>query len=475
MTSGGDGDDNAALTALRMGIASAAGVAVDGVFIDLIQDSSSEGAGSRRANASSARRDRHDGGGLEAGAHHDAAARARRQAAAATSSPSPSSIGAGSSALVWFIIDHDTAVEAEQSAHLLEQAAYGNALLSSVRESGALQAAASVELQEIGVKVPGQRQCVAGQYMPEGGSACTICEAGYCCRGGDYFKEKCANGDIQAGGATSRSDCACLDGFGGANGVCMDCTRLACAAGNFSVGCGGTSAGECQACAACDGGFFRDGCTRNAEGTCVGCPDGTYALGSAFRGSAASCLACDSVCPAGQYAVGCGGGSMGECRACDTASCSSGQYLAGCGGTSPGQCEACTSCPAGQHTAGCQGQVAGNCVPCEELTYAPTAGIRLGRCEAGCVTCPAGEALADCTASMGPGRCMPCPRGQFKPEGGAAGGGGGAGACRSCCPAEDYDIPDVDCADVIPTLIQTLGLESVEELYGAGKSTIASE
>ena len=262
---------------LRQGVADAAGVGADSVSIDLMADKAGTGSARRAQYASS---------------------------------------------LVWLVVDTSTPGEATQVAHQFETAAYGDRLLSSLTASGVQ--VVSAKLRDINVKVPGTRECAPGQFVVEGASTCTICEADHFCAGADFFKVKCANSNSPVGSRT-RADCVCTTGFGGENGVCLDCSRLACDPGNYTVGCGGTSAGTCEKCGACEAGSFREGCSRNIEGTCKACPANTYAVGSGFR---TWCLPCESACPSGQYAVGCGGASRGTCVACDT-SCAQGQYLAG--------------------------------------------------------------------------------------------------------------------------------------------------
>jgi hypothetical protein len=258
--------------ALRMGITEAAAVGVDAVAIDLVQY---EAEASRRA-----------------------------------------------SSLVWAVIDASTPTEAARAAHQLETAAYGDRLLTSLQSSGV--ETTSAKLLDIVVREPGQRDCAPGQYMPEGVSTCAPCEAQHFCGGRDLYKAKCANGNSPPG-SSSRAACVCAEGFGGTNGVCMDCSRLACAANNYTVGCGGTSAGTCQSCGACEAGSFSEGCARNEEGACKPCPVNTYALGSGVR---VSCESCETACAAGQYAVGCGGSTNGTCVSCN-ASCPVGQSLIG--------------------------------------------------------------------------------------------------------------------------------------------------
>jgi hypothetical protein len=219
-------------------------------------------------------------------------------------------------------LDTTTPSEATRVAHQLEQAAYSDSLVVSLESVGL--GFSSVNLADIGVKNPGQKQCTPGQYVREGGSTCNLCEAGYYCLGGDFFRSKCANSDSPPGSA-SRAACVCAAGFGGGGGVCMDCNRKACASGNYTLGCGGVSSGTCQVCSPCSAGFFREGCLRNQEGVCKDCPVNTYTLGSSYR---TGCKSCESVCDAGQYVVGCGGPTQGACVACNT-SCPLGQYLAG--------------------------------------------------------------------------------------------------------------------------------------------------
>ena len=262
---------------LSQGVADAAGVGADSVSIDLMADKAGTGSARRAQYAAS---------------------------------------------VVWLVVDTKTPGEATQVAHQFETAAYGDRLLSSLTASGV--EVVSVKLLDINVKVPGIRECAPGQFVVEGASTCAICQADHFCAGGDFFKVRCANSNSPMGSRT-RADCVCTEGFGGENGVCLDCSRLACDPGNYTVGCGGTSVGTCEKCGACEAGSFREGCSRNIKGTCKACPANTYAVGSGFR---AWCLPCESACPSGQYGVGCGGASSGTCVACDT-SCAQGQYLAG--------------------------------------------------------------------------------------------------------------------------------------------------
>ena len=152
--------------------------------------------------------------------------------------------------------------------------------MSAVNEAGL--SISSVKLLVSSVKVPGERMCAPGQFLR--GSTCILCDSGYYCLGGDFFRARCTNAVSQAG-SSSRSACVCSEGFGGSNGMCMDCTRLACLPGNFTTGCGGTSPGTCSSCGPCGAGLFREGCTRNQEGSCKACPPKTYALSSAYRTS----------------------------------------------------------------------------------------------------------------------------------------------------------------------------------------------
>ena len=227
-----------------------------------------------------------------------------------------------SGVFVALVLDTTTPSETTRVANQLELAAYSDSLLVSLEAAGL--GVSSVKLTDIGVKNPGQRQCSPGQYAREGGSSCILCMDGHYCLGGEFFLSKCANADSPAG-SSSRAACICTTGFGGGGGMCMDCSRKACASGNYTAGCGGLSSGTCQVCSPCSAGFFREGCLRNQEGVCKDCPVNTFALDSAFR---TGCKSCDSVCPAGQYAVGCGGATQGTCVACPT-SCPLGQYLAG--------------------------------------------------------------------------------------------------------------------------------------------------
>ena len=242
------------------------------------------------------------------------------------------------SSLVSFFIDTTSPAESAQAAHMLEQAAYGDELLSSINDNG-LGQVTSAKLQTIAVISPGQQECSAGQFVPEGSNGCEACTAGFYCLGKQQYSLKCANGDSSAG-SSKREDCQCFEGFGG-DGQCMNCSRIACTAGEYNVGCGGKSKGSCKRCGPCNAGSYRDSCTRNMEGTCKNCPKDTYSLGTKYR---SACSLCSTLCPAGKFVSGCGGLRMGTCVACNL-SCPLGQYLAGCGGVHPGECKPCKTCP----------------------------------------------------------------------------------------------------------------------------------
>jgi len=275
--------------------------------------------------------------------------------------------------------------------------------------------ATGIDLIALDVKKPGTMLCPPGQYFPDNLSSCTVCDAGSYCLGGNFYKITCANGNSPAG-STSQASCTCNAGFGGGDGKCMLCSRNACAAGSYTVGCGGTSEGSCQGCAPCDAGFYNDGCLRDTSGTCAACPPDTFALGQVV------CSSCDAVCGEGTFAVGCGGASQGSCQACGD--CAAGQFRAGCTGISPGTCEACTGCEVGEYTAGCSGRSGpGACETCLEGTYALEAGLRINACLP-CLECSGGMVVYDCTATTGPGTCGECPAGQYT----------SGGRCGSCCP-----------------------------------------
>ncbi|KAJ1496524.1 hypothetical protein T484DRAFT_2085390 [Baffinella frigidus] len=239
----------------------------------------------------------------------------------------------------------------------------------------------------------------------------------------------------------------------------MLCSRNLCAAGNYTVGCGGDSAGSCRRCAACDAGFYNDGCLRDTPGTCATCPPATYALA---RGSRV-CSACGTACGNGTFSVACGGVLQGSCQAC--VECPMGQFLAGCGGASgPGTC---IQCPAGQYSSG---ERCVSCCPtmfnrkyetaaeCLDMARVDVSGQGVGAvlsvpnvttraivdgCVSGGVRFNASwtETVAGANGTTEDLRslaftcsCAPaaCPLGQFLADG---------GTCVSCCP-EDFGTQD---------------------------------
>ena len=319
-----------------------------------------------------------------------------------------------------------------------------NAALS-LQASGFL--ATGIDLIDLDVKKPGTMLCAPGQYFPDHLSSCTVCDAGSYCLGGNFYKTKCANGTSPAG-STSHASCTCNEGFGGADGKCMLCSRNSCAAGSYTVGCGGTSAGSCQGCAPCVAGFFNDGCLRDTSGTCAACPAETFALGQVV------CSACDEVCGEKTFALGCGGASQGSCQACGDCAgeqfragctgispgtcqacsdCAVGQFRAACTGISPGTCEACTTCEAGEYTTGCGGASQGSCQACgdcaREHFRKGCTGILPGTCQA-CGDCAGGQFRKGCTG-VSPGTCQACGDcaiGQFR----TGCTGISPGTCQAC-------------------------------------------
>ena len=316
-------------------------------------------------------------------------------------------------------------------------------------------AATGIDLIDLSVKKPGKWLCPPGQYFPDGLSSCALCEAGSYCLGGDFYSTKCANGDSPPG-STSSAACTCLAGFGGENSKCMQCSRNLCAAGKFTAGCSGNSAGSCEGCLACDAGFYREICMRDVPGVCSACPPDTYALGTGPR---VVCSACDAACGEGTFAIGCGGASQGSCQACGD--CPVGQYRAGCGVASPGTCVSCAVCEAGQYTAGCSGRSGpGACESCLERTYALDAGVRTGACLP-CLECSGVRSVLNaCSTTTGPGTCNQCPDGLYS----------SGGRCVSCCPKllnRKYETAD-ECLDMAKVDVEGQGPDALF----SGRSTL---
>jgi hypothetical protein len=284
----------------------------------------------------------------------------------------------------------------------------------------------SAMLDTLLVKSPASRtlNCRPGQYAPESTpSICAQCEKNHFCLGGDHYKIACHSGTSKVG-ISDRSDCQCKEGSAGIKGVCIPCDAQQCDSMYNTVGCGGTSYGECVQCLTCPAGFFRQDCKGNSTGVCVACPANTFAEGEGLR---TSCSPCQFTCDPGQYLKGCEGGSKGACTACEI--CEAGKYRTSCNRKSPGTCVDCKSCDAGEFTEGCGFENPGKCTACPDGKYMDKRGIHTEGCLK-CITseeakCTKSQEFIACTQSIGPGKCESCSYGQFFWQ----------QKCENCCPS----------------------------------------
>ena len=203
-------------------------------------------------------------------------------------------------------------------------------------------------------------------------------------------------------------------------GECVAC--MGCPTNQERVGCSGTSAGSCSACAA--GKYKPDAgngpcipcvtCYANtynsACGSCTSCGSNTHKIGTTY---ATSCTACEE-CPHGQYIDGCG--SLD----------SSGNSLAG----GPGRCLTCPS----NHYKNWHGY--GSCIqcmPCTAPQYETQAcntngnNRMCGFCNT--VNCGTGRQLVGCGYGNA-GSCQDCPFDHFN-------NGNSHSGCSPCSTCDD--------------------------------------
>jgi len=168
--------------------------------------------------------------------------------------------------------------------------------------------------------------CAPGKYQLALGGICRDCEAGRFSKGP------------------------------GQTGSCAACDQH-CPAGRYHSGCGGASAGTCDACApgqfkgvagdagctSCNTGFFQP---QPGAVHCLTCPPHTYQDDV----GAATCKHCTYVCPAGHSHSQCGGSESGGCSTCTAGHYKTAGFGFFCFGCMPGHfaahagSAACTPC-----------------------------------------------------------------------------------------------------------------------------------
>eukprot|EP00937_MAST-01D_sp_MAST-1D-sp2_P004264 g4264.t1 len=274
--------------------------------------------------------------------------------------------------------------------------------------------------------------CQPGQYSGPAAAECRPCPAG---RFGDDATEQdseahcrnCPAGKFQEN--TKKLFCvACGVGKVGdaSRGASLESTQcVACAAGKFQSGIGGTGCNDCV-----------DGKYQAQEGKtfCVShqdCAAGSYVANMPGATADRVCAKCSTNAVDASFSLD---SNAGSCEACALHTCSGGLARRGCGGASEGYCASCIpgtwldgvckDCPAGKYSSK---ENAGECTECEVGKYQPGAKKTL------CVACGLGKAgLALRGKSSEAEQCAKCLAGTFQPSVGGTG-------CDGCPPGQYQD------------------------------------
>ena len=209
--------------------------------------------------------------------------------------------------------------------------------------------------------------------------------------------------------------------------ACVKCDTT-CPQGEQHTGCGGSSPGRCEACAA---GRHK---AQQGTGNCLACTTGRYhaATGQAncrdcwpgrYQTTAGQtqCDECNYHCNAGEEHSGCGVppfNTLGKCNACPA-----GQFKRTAG------TDACTACGSGtfQDTTGAM-----SCKLCPDGQFQDEGGMSACKtCASLASTCLAGQAHTSC-GGANPGSCSACAAGRFKAA-------PGQGQCLDCDPGTVSD------------------------------------
>lgn len=240
--------------------------------------------------------------------------------------------------------------------------------------------------------------CAPGNTTPAiAASTCSVCTAGYYCKGGSPAVQ-CAAGQMSSVGAASCTNCVPGTSSSAASATCAQCMAgYYCSGGTAQVACpaGQSSAAGASACTNCPAGQ-----SSSSTGPCLPCPAG---YSSVSGGSCTPCAAGLSSRP-GELCSSCAAGQSstegGLCSPCP----------AGQSSTAGGLCR---PCPGGQSSTS-----GGLCINCLKDQFSASGGP--------CQNCPAGQASAAGSAS-----CSSCPSGQSSSPGGPC----------STCPAGYYCPP----------------------------------
>eukprot|EP00947_MAST-08B_sp_MAST-8B-sp1_P004663 g4663.t1 len=269
--------------------------------------------------------------------------------------------------------------------------------------------------------------CGEGKYASST-TKCDTCPIGSFCTGG--VKAVCPAGQYTS--EAGQSQCQTSPN----QGQCLKCAEQAsCGVDRYRTGCGGPSAGTCEAClATCGAGNFLEnrcsGTGTSSSAECKSCSDRAKGINQVdgFTG-----------CPNDQYLLSCGTGDAnsvkGTCakcqqspqtvdaaRACPAVTYLSKRCLKVDGPTSDvSACQACKACEDDFYTKGCSSDTmsAGECTACTKESDCDAATNYLdGKClkadkplanTATCKNCqdqcPAGQFIDGCSPTNGPGVC----------------------------------------------------------------------
>lgn len=267
--------------------------------------------------------------------------------------------------------------------------------------------------------------CAPGNTTPAiAASTCSICTAGYYCKGGAPAVQ-CAAGQMSSAGASSCTNCVPGTSSSAASPTCTACVAgYYCSGGTPQVACpaGKSSPASASACTDCQAGY-----SSVSSGQCLACPIGYSSVSGGL---------CER-CPAGQTST-----SGGLCRNCPAGQSSvSGEVCKPCNaGSSSVSGGLCTPCPAGQSSR--SGEL---CANCSRDQFSVSGGL--------CQNCPAGTSSA-----AGASSCSSCPPGQSSSPGGPcstcpAGYYCPTGAPATMCPAGSYS--SVGSSSCMPCLAGT--------------------
>ncbi len=285
--------------------------------------------------------------------------------------------------------------------------------------------------------------CPAGKYKDaENDLVCTDCSSGkFSSAVGATDSSTCL--DAQAGTCAADSTDSCVSSGAVQEHTCVsnewsyDQSDLCHACDAHAVGCGGSSAGEC------DIGFYGDAANLPGPG-CTAC-----SVGISFKLIVANANACESCDP---NTEGCGCASAGECVAgygrTDVMQpcviCPDGKYKDNT------ENEACTDCPAGKWMDTSSNSApytsANLCLACSQGEAVGAPGAHGANGDAACTTCKAGyandglnTACSLCDAGYerdSNNDCVLCGAGTYKASVGDA-------ACDPCASGKYMDISSV--------------------------------